>query len=265
MARGVADREEHRLVLGARFRERLLRPRIPVDRVVRVLQQVGRCFLREPIHGRIICLFRAQGAYMRYGVAAVVLFLSALPAFSATLTWTGNVGSLWSDAGNWSPAVEPANGDALVFPASAATFDTVAYAVTLSSMSFDTAYTVSSGDVIALSGGITINGGSQTVAIEAPVRLAGTNSWTLGTNALTVQSLDTNGQTLNAQGSGGVLDIRDTSGAGPANAHGVTLRLTGGSFSGTVNTDTLEIDQAQLSSATIVAQSVRGNGVVKSL
>lgn len=202
---------------------------------------------------------------MRYRVAAVVVFLVALPAFSATLTWTGNVSSLWSDAGNWSPATAPANGDSLVFPASAATFDTVAYAVNLTSMSFDAAYTVSSGGVIGLSGGITINGGPQTVAIEAPVRLAGTSSWTLGTNALTVQSLDTNGQTLNATASGGVLDIGDISGTGPVNAHGGTLRLTTGSFSGTVNTDTLEIDQAQLTSATVVAQSVRGNGVVKAL
>ncbi|HEX7190016.1 MAG TPA: hypothetical protein VF381_00460, partial [Thermoanaerobaculia bacterium] len=202
---------------------------------------------------------------MRYGVTALVVFLVAAPAFCATLTWTGNVSSLWSDAGNWSPVAVPSNGDSLVFPATAATFDTNAFAVTLSSMSFDAAYTVSSGGVISLSGGLTINGGSQTVAIQAPVRLTGTNTWTLGTNALTVQSLDTNGQTLNAQASGGVLDISDVSGAGPLNAHGGTLRLTTGSYSGTVNTDSLEIEQAQLSNATVIAQNVRGNGVVKSL
>ena len=42
VARRVADREEDRLLLGARLREGLLAPRIPVDRVVLVLEEVGR-------------------------------------------------------------------------------------------------------------------------------------------------------------------------------------------------------------------------------
>ena len=49
VARGVADREQDRLALRARARERLLAPRIPVDRVVRVLQQVGARFAREAV------------------------------------------------------------------------------------------------------------------------------------------------------------------------------------------------------------------------
>ncbi len=39
----VADREKDRLVLGARPRERLVAPRIPVDRIVRVLEQIRDC------------------------------------------------------------------------------------------------------------------------------------------------------------------------------------------------------------------------------
>ena len=46
----VADREQDRLVLLARARERLLAPRIPVDRVVRVLEEVGAGLLREAVH-----------------------------------------------------------------------------------------------------------------------------------------------------------------------------------------------------------------------
>ena len=42
VAGGVADRDEDRLGLAARAPERLLAPRIPVDRVLRVLEQVGR-------------------------------------------------------------------------------------------------------------------------------------------------------------------------------------------------------------------------------
>ena len=42
VARGVADRDEHGLVLGAGALERLVAPRVPVDGVLRVLEQVRR-------------------------------------------------------------------------------------------------------------------------------------------------------------------------------------------------------------------------------
>src|SRR5205085_586056 len=50
VTRRVADREEHRLVLAPRFRERLVAPGIPVDRVVRVLQEVRRRFFGQTVH-----------------------------------------------------------------------------------------------------------------------------------------------------------------------------------------------------------------------
>ena len=48
----VADREQDRLVLVARLRERLLAPRVPVDRVVGVLQEVRAGLLREAVRHR---------------------------------------------------------------------------------------------------------------------------------------------------------------------------------------------------------------------
>ena len=39
----------------------------------------------------------------------------ALRALAAPTEWTGANGSLWSDGGNWSGAVQPANGDSLFF------------------------------------------------------------------------------------------------------------------------------------------------------
>src|SRR6185436_3612330 len=53
VTRRVADGEQQRLVLGARPRERLLAPRIPVDRVVVVLEQVRAGLVGEAIgaHG----------------------------------------------------------------------------------------------------------------------------------------------------------------------------------------------------------------------
>ncbi len=50
VARGVAHREQDRLVLLRRPREGLGTPRVPVDRVVAVLTQVRRGLLGEPVH-----------------------------------------------------------------------------------------------------------------------------------------------------------------------------------------------------------------------
>jgi hypothetical protein len=50
VARAVADRNEDGLVLGAGFGERLVAPRVPVDRVGGVLEEVRAGFLREAVH-----------------------------------------------------------------------------------------------------------------------------------------------------------------------------------------------------------------------
>ena len=47
---GVADREQDRPVLVSCPSERLAVPRLPIHRVVRVLQQVRRSLLGEPVH-----------------------------------------------------------------------------------------------------------------------------------------------------------------------------------------------------------------------
>jgi hypothetical protein len=53
VARRIADRDDHRLVLGARPRERLVAPREPVHRIVLVLEQVRRSLVGEAVrHGR---------------------------------------------------------------------------------------------------------------------------------------------------------------------------------------------------------------------
>ena len=45
----ITDREKDRLVLPTRFGECFLAPGKPVDRIVRVLKQVGRLLAREPV------------------------------------------------------------------------------------------------------------------------------------------------------------------------------------------------------------------------
>jgi hypothetical protein len=53
VAGGVADRDQQRLLLLARAGQRLLAPWVPVDRVVLVLEEVGRSLVREPVHIRV--------------------------------------------------------------------------------------------------------------------------------------------------------------------------------------------------------------------
>ena len=62
VTRGIADREKDRLVLPARLRERFFAPRIPIDRIVRVLKKVWRLLVREPV-----CVFgtRMRAAQQR--------------------------------------------------------------------------------------------------------------------------------------------------------------------------------------------------------
>jgi hypothetical protein len=49
VTRGVADAQQHGLVLGARFREGLFAPRVPVDRIVGVLQEIRTRFINKMI------------------------------------------------------------------------------------------------------------------------------------------------------------------------------------------------------------------------
>ena len=67
MARGVADREQDRLVLGAGARERFLAPRIPVHRVGGVLLQVRRSFADEAVRHRRKRNPRASGGFLLDG------------------------------------------------------------------------------------------------------------------------------------------------------------------------------------------------------
>ena len=53
VARGVADREEDGLVVLPRAREGVVAPGIPVDRICRVLKQVGAALARQAVHVRV--------------------------------------------------------------------------------------------------------------------------------------------------------------------------------------------------------------------
>src|SRR5436309_2789780 len=51
---GVADREQNRLVLFTRARERFVAPRVPVHRILCVLQEVRARFCGQPVHAHTL-------------------------------------------------------------------------------------------------------------------------------------------------------------------------------------------------------------------
>ena len=52
----VADGDEHRQIRGAGERECLWAPRVPVDRVPRMLEEIGTCLARQSVHpGNVRC------------------------------------------------------------------------------------------------------------------------------------------------------------------------------------------------------------------
>ena len=75
--RRVADRQQHRPVLGACPREGLV-PRLPVDRVLGVLAQVQAGLLREPVHPASIAPLGAPApAALRYARPVIDPFIAA--------------------------------------------------------------------------------------------------------------------------------------------------------------------------------------------
>ncbi|HYH08531.1 MAG TPA: Ig-like domain-containing protein [Thermoanaerobaculia bacterium] len=158
-----------------------------------------------------------------------------LSSVSTTKSWTGAVNDLWSVAGNWSPAGAPANGEALVFPASAANrimTNDLPVATRVGAMQFLDSYTLN-GNVLTLTGNLSF--GAVDFVCNAPLVLE--SSLQFG-NAITSRyngAIDVNGQTLT------VLSY-NTSFHGPIDGSGVIhvdfsgISIAGsGTFSGTID------------------------------
>jgi autotransporter-associated beta strand protein len=147
---------------------------------------------------------------IRFTVAfAIALLTTTAPG--ATRIWDGSVNGLWTNAGNWSNNLAPANGDALVFangvtrllatnaPGGATNFTSFTisgngYVLVSSTLSLTNGLTCSSG----LSGGVN--------TLRAPVRVARQQTWDVAAHSiLVVQSnIGLTGVTLTLAGAGGI-------------------------------------------------------------
>src|SRR5688572_22822200 len=116
----------------------------------------------------------------------------AVPAFSATLTWTGAVDGKWSVAANWNPAVVPASGDALSFPDAVAQKNVendLLAAFVAKSLQFAGDYTVS-GNTVRFSEALSSN--SCNLTFNIPVQAAGAQ---VAIGPASYTTLDINGST----------------------------------------------------------------------
>lgn len=162
---------------------------------------------------------------MRIGLL-LTMFLMSVTSFGATKTWTGaGADANWGTAANWTPAGAPVANDDLVFPATGlqqsnnnnTTLFTTYRTITVEGG----AYTFA-GNLIRLSNGLTVNGGTQTfnigITLSAPQTFLAGNGGTativilsVGSNLLTIDGAGVIGIGL-ISGSGGV--VKNGAGAG---------------------------------------------------
>ncbi len=122
----------------------------------------------------------------------------------APKTWTGAASNLWSSGGNWLGGAAPVAGDKLVFPSGALNLsmqNDLAAGTVFDSMVFNGGGYSVSGNLIALSAGISVpSGGSAT--LNAPLRLAGAQSFTFQSSGAVNSPIDLNGFNLTLNGYG---------------------------------------------------------------
>ena len=115
-------------------------------------------------------------------VCVCAIVISALSLCAADKTWTGGAGDLrTSSADNWNPAGTPDDGDALIFPNSAAlnvTNDLSGYTFSGITVSGNGPVTIASGNAFSLSGNIAVTG-TGVLNISVPVTVNGAVTATL--------------------------------------------------------------------------------------
>lgn len=175
----------------------------------------------------------------------VLSVLASTPTFAATKTWSGAVDNTFNDAGNWTPAGIPVNGDDIIIVNN--TGSTSSLINDISNLNVNS-ITLSGPDPVTInhSVGLILSGVySSTTGNSSPSSYTGTI--TLGSDS-TISDVDTSGSTLALAGhaitfttTGGVTTTNTPtiSGAGTVNidvTNAVSIFLpNGNSYSGTTN------------------------------
>ncbi|MCY7374507.1 MAG: VCBS repeat-containing protein [Pyrinomonadaceae bacterium] len=158
--------------------------------------------------------------------------------FSAVKTWDGGgADANWTTAANWTNDAAPVANDDLVFPATAAQFNTnnnFFILTSFRSLTFqDGAYTVG-GNPFRLTNGLIIGGGTQTINTAITTSAAQTFSAAPGSlTTLAVLSIGSGGLTIDGDGNFGI-GLISGSGAIIKNGLGAALLASASGYSGAI-------------------------------
>jgi hypothetical protein len=169
----------------------------------------------------------------------VFLALFGVVCLGATRTWSGaGSDNNWQTPANWVGGVAPSSGDDLIFPANASQFSTnnnFPLLTTFRSITFEGGNYTLSGNLLRLTNGLIVNGGSHTVNI--PITLAASQSFSLAQSTVTtlaILSLGSFGLTINGDGNLGI-GIISGSGAITKSGLGAVFLASASGFNGSIN------------------------------
>jgi fibronectin-binding autotransporter adhesin len=212
-------------------------------------------------------------------LTALLLLIAPLTSDAVTRTWDGAGGTfLFSTAANWIPEGVPANGDDLVFPATAPNVvSNDLPSRTYGSLNFTTGTTII-GSPFTVTGGISTSavGARGTVDINVNVTLAANQTFTCGgTGALRFAgSVSFGARTLTVTGASScvfnALTGSTTAGSRLIKTGTGTLRLTGSAIAFSalpwdVSAGTLDVDGNLQAAVNLTGGKLTGDGTITGL
>jgi hypothetical protein len=174
---------------------------------------------------------------------ATVLSLSLLtlggPLSAATLTWTGAIGGVWSNAANWG-GTAPTDGDDLVFPfinGQGLSINDLAAGTSFHSITILGSYDLRGNAITVTDGGITDGPFSAQKTIRLPIALGASQVWTTTAGMGFLGSIDVGGYSLTLTPIAGGFGFNGPiigTGALTLNGGTVGLNNTNNPYSGTL-------------------------------
>jgi autotransporter-associated beta strand protein len=194
-----------------------------------------------------------------------LILLGASDAYSAVRTWDGGGSDAnWTSRFNWADDIAPALSDDLVFPVVAAqqtNTNGFLFGPTFRSMTIEGGSYVIGGSFIPLSGGLTVNAGTQAINVGINLSAPQTFNFAAGTTTtIAILLTNTNALTIDGAGSAGIGFISGTGGINK-NGAGASLLAGASGYSGaiTVNNGIFVVD-ANIPSSTVTVNNPNVTG-----
>lgn len=203
-------------------------------------------------------------------ILLITLILSlSINILSAVKTWDGDTNNAWATGTNWSGDSSPVGGDDLVFPTTAALFETNNNLFVFSpfkTLTFEGGNYTVSGNPFTVSNGIAINDGLQTFQ-NAGIQLSASQTFSVNSFSATgiFGLLSVGSNTLTLQGDGtSVIGLIQGTGGIIKNGTGIGLIAAALNYSGqiTLNQGVFIVD-ANIPNSPVVVNSGTTGGVTE--